>query len=293
MAKPISARLQNIRSIYDTRAPIYDHETGPEGFHPRQAADYLKWVSPSEGFKILDLACGTGAISIGCAQLAGSSGAVIGVDVSTASLDIARGKAETEGLSNTKFVEGDITDLDSEWARKEGIEEGMFDAITCASAFVLLEDSAAAVKSWAKLLKTGGNLIFDVPTADSLIKGLALERVAEKMGLVNRTYTRGLIDSEAKIRALLTEAGLDDGELFVTESYADGEWIGVDDAGEVFDEMVAENKWFRGIQHELEKPGERERARRLFCEEIEEMAGGERQVKSLQRFYMAIGRKIQ
>jgi ubiquinone/menaquinone biosynthesis C-methylase UbiE len=89
---------------------------------------------------MLDLVCGTGAIAISSARLAGPSGTVIGVDISPASLEVARGKAEKEGLGNVKFVECDIADLISGWAEKEGIREGMFDVITCASAFVLIED---------------------------------------------------------------------------------------------------------------------------------------------------------
>src|SRR6195952_5703590 len=123
MAKPLTPRLQNIRSIYDARALIYDYETGPDGFHPRQAADYLKWSSPFPGCNVLDLACGTGAFTIPCARLAGPTGTVIGVDISPASLKVARGKAVKEGLGNVKFVEGDITDLVTEWAEKEGIRE--------------------------------------------------------------------------------------------------------------------------------------------------------------------------
>jgi ubiquinone/menaquinone biosynthesis C-methylase UbiE len=289
MAKLLAPRLQNIRSIYDARAPTYDYETGPDGFHPRQAADYVKWVSPVQGCKILDLACGTGAIGIACARLAGPSGFVIGVDISPASLKVARGKAEREKLRNVKFVEGDIADLVSEWAEKEGIREGMFDVITCASAFVLVEDHPGAVKSWAKLLKTGGRVIFDVPTGDSMIKGLVLERIAEKIGIVRR-YTREGIDSEEKVRALLTGAGLDDREFFVSESYEAGEILRVEGARNTFDEMVMEKKWFRG--DELVKPGMMEKAKELFCKEIEKIAEGEGQVRSWLRFYVAVGRRL-
>jgi ubiquinone/menaquinone biosynthesis C-methylase UbiE len=290
MAKPLTPHLLNIRSIYDARAATYDHETGPDGFHPRQARDYVKWASPSPGCKLLDLACGTGEISLACARLA-SPGMVIGVDISPASLEVARQKAQQEGLGNVKFVEGDIADLLSEWAEKEGIRQGMFDVITCASAFVLLEDQPGAVKSWAKLLKKGGKVIFDAATGDSQIKALALERVTEKLGIV-RTYTREGIDSEEKVRSLLTGAGLDDSEFFVSENYEDGGVVVVENAGATFDDLVKEKKWFRGWYDELDKPGRMVKARELFCKEVEKIANGEKEVRSWWRFYMAVGRKI-
>lgn len=292
MAKRLNPRLENIRSIYDARAPTYDHETGPEGFHPRQAADYVKWADPGLGSKILDLACGTGTISIACARLTGPTGIVIGVDISPVSLEVAREKAEREKLGNVKFVEGDIADLFSEWAEKEGIKERMFDVITCASAFVLIEDQSGAVKSWAKLLRKGGRVIFDCATGDSMVKALALERIVEKLGIV-RHYSREGIDSEEKVRSLLTSAGLDDKDLFVSESYGDGEVLSVEGAGDLFDVMVKEKKWFRGWYDDLEKPGMMEKARDLFCKEIENIAEGEEQVTSWLRFYMAVGRKTE
>jgi ubiquinone/menaquinone biosynthesis C-methylase UbiE len=66
----LSTRLQTIRSIYDRRAPTYDSETD---FHPAQAQDYLRWFSTSltPGSKILDLACGTGGLTIPFAQTSG------------------------------------------------------------------------------------------------------------------------------------------------------------------------------------------------------------------------------
>jgi hypothetical protein len=147
------------------------------------------------------------------------------------------------------------------------------------------------VKSWAKLLKKGGRMIFDVPAGDSMLKGLALERIADPLGVLRR-YTRESIDSE-KVRMLLTDAGLDDGECFVSESYGEGEILRVERAGDTFDAMVREKTWVRGWHDELEKPGVMVRARELFCREVEQIAQGEGQVGSWLRFYMAAGRKIE
>jgi len=89
----------------------------------------------------------------------------------------------------------------------------MFDIITCASTFVLMEDQEEAVESWAKLPKKGGKVILDIPTGDNMVKGLAFERIAERLR-IKRQYTREEIDSEEKLRALLTPAELGDGGGF-------------------------------------------------------------------------------
>jgi len=139
-------RLETIRTLYDARAPTYDTEVG---FHPHQGADYLKWMPLSPGKNALDLACETGAITIPSSKEVAPSGTVFGVDISPASPSIARDKATNHSLENATFVDHDIGALHD----VEKIEEGMFDVITCASAFVLLADPGSAVKSWAKLLK--------------------------------------------------------------------------------------------------------------------------------------------
>jgi ubiquinone/menaquinone biosynthesis C-methylase UbiE len=56
---------------------------------------------------VLDLAGGTGAITIPAARAVGPSGTVFGVDISPASLSIARDKATNQGLGNATFVEHD------------------------------------------------------------------------------------------------------------------------------------------------------------------------------------------
>lgn len=135
-------------------------------------------MSLSPGLKVLDLGCATGGISVPAARAVGPSGTVIAVDISPASLKIARSKAEKDNLFIT-FFEHDIKNLTG----LEGIEEGTFDVITCASAMVLLEDPAVCVQTWAKRLKTGGTLIFDTSTNDSLVPGRCFDIVKQELDM--------------------------------------------------------------------------------------------------------------
>jgi ubiquinone/menaquinone biosynthesis C-methylase UbiE len=154
------------------------------------------------------LACGTGPITIPAAKIVGPSGNVVGVDISGDSLSIARSKADKEGL-NVQFIHHDIAALHE---IKE-IQEGSFDIITCASAFVLLEDPVAVVKGWATFLKVGGKLIFDVPTYNAMIGGWVMNIVGQKLG-IPMAYNRNNLDALEKVRPLLIGAGLDDSEMF-------------------------------------------------------------------------------
>ena len=274
-------RLANLQTIYDARAPTYDKETG---FHPSQAADYLKWMSLKPGVNVLDLACGTGAIAIPAARAVGPSGKVIGVDISPASLSIARAKAEKDNL-NARFIQHDVSSLQG----VEGIEEDTFDIITCASAFVLLEDPSSAVKSWAKLLKKGGRLIFDVPTNDSMVQGLVLDQVAEELGIMV-VYGRMRLNSEEEVRRLLTDAGMDDTESFPTRNYRGPEEYSAEKAGEMFDSMVSEewSFWYK----DLAAPNLRGVAREIFSREFEKKADQDGKIKSYLRLHMAVGKRV-
>lgn len=56
---------------------------------------------------VLDLYCGVGPISI---SLAGSAGLVVGIDESTLSIDTAKQNARRNGVSNCRFVAGDVAE---------------------------------------------------------------------------------------------------------------------------------------------------------------------------------------
>ena len=231
------------------------------------------------------MACGTGSITVPAAKIVGPSGRTIGVDISGESLAIARSKAERESL-NVQFFHHDIAALHE---IKE-IEEGSFDVITCASAFVLLEDPAAVVKGWAKFLKVGGKLIFDVPTYNAMIGGWVMNIVGQKLG-IPMAYNNNNLDALEKVQPLLTGAGLDDSETFVTHSY-DGSVIDPKNAGEMFESTIGRKEWYDEVYAKFNEPGKRESAKELFCREVEKLAGENGMVMEDRRFTMAVGKRI-
>jgi hypothetical protein len=56
-------------------------------------------------------------------------------------------------------------------------------------------------------------MIFDVPTGDSMLKGLALKRIAEPLGVLRR-YTREGIENEKTIRMFIDWCGTGRGRMF-------------------------------------------------------------------------------
>jgi SAM-dependent methyltransferase len=79
----------------------------------RDVASLLRWLlrdSDLEGWEVLDAGCGTGQRLLGLASEYPRA-RFTGVDVSEASLDIARRIAEKHGIANTRFERADLMQL--------------------------------------------------------------------------------------------------------------------------------------------------------------------------------------
>jgi SAM-dependent methyltransferase len=100
------------------------------------------------GMAVLDVGCGTGAITRGIAQAVGPAGTVVGVDRDRGLLD--RGRAANAALSQLQFIEQDATDL--QFHRQ-------FDIVTAARLLQWVADVTAALRGMARAAKPGGTLV--------------------------------------------------------------------------------------------------------------------------------------
>ena len=82
------------------------------------------------------------------AQVVGSKGTVVGLDLSEAMLAVARRKAEELGLSNMKFQAEDITNLQ--------FDSTSFDAVISRFCLMFLPEIPLVVKEIARVLRPGG-----------------------------------------------------------------------------------------------------------------------------------------
>lgn len=70
----------------------------------------LQLAGPHTGERVIDIGCGCGDTSIELARLVGSTGHVLGVDVSQPMLAVARKRACEAGCSNVTFSESDASE---------------------------------------------------------------------------------------------------------------------------------------------------------------------------------------
>lgn len=280
-----------MQRIYNARSSTYDNS-----WHPALAADYITWVCPSPGQNVLDLACGTGLVSLMAKRAVGPSGKVTGIDVSDRMMDIAKQKAEIQGLE-IEFIHHDITDLKS---LKGNRLRDDYDVITCTTALVLLEDPAKAVKEWAGLLKPGGKLITDVPTEDSQPLGLIYEEMGEELG-VKLPFFRRWIKSIGSLQEVMTNAGFEIESARTSREYVPMTEIEGDAGESLYDKQFpqeidagGQNESAKAVAmfvRELGAPHLRERARSLFAEKLGNAAGTDGKVRCYDRLYVVIGRK--
>lgn len=100
------------------------------------------------GMSVLDVGCGTGAITRGIAEAVGAAGTVVGVDRDPGLIERAR--ATHAGVTNLRFVETDLTVL---------YFERQFDVVTAARTLQWVADLPAAVGAMARAANPGGYVV--------------------------------------------------------------------------------------------------------------------------------------
>lgn len=100
------------------------------------------------GLQVLDVGCGSGEPSISIAGLIGGSGHVIGIDLATASLEVARQRAAARQLANAEFLQADVHQLP--------FADGIFDRVVSRLGAMFFSDFETALCQIYRVLKPGG-----------------------------------------------------------------------------------------------------------------------------------------
>lgn len=142
----------------DWYATAFDGATAEMAWTERTEAEVnraLTMLRPEGGERILDLACGTGRHSL---QLVRQGFSVVGSEISSELVEIARRDAEEQGLEAT-FIEGDLRELDF---------EGEFDIVLnlndgAVGYFETDEENHRTFEVISRALKSGGRNLIQVP----------------------------------------------------------------------------------------------------------------------------------
>lgn len=110
----------------------------------------LAHAKPSPGERVLELAAGPGDTGFMAARLIQPGGTLISSDASAGMLDVARERAEEQGITNVEFKQ-----LQLEWI---DVPTASVDVVLCRWGVMLTVDPSAALRECRRVLKPGGRL---------------------------------------------------------------------------------------------------------------------------------------
>lgn len=143
---------------HDWYATAFDGATADMAWTERTGREVdraLKMLRPEDGARILDLACGSGRHSL---ELERRGFSVVGVDISTELVEIARRDAAEQGLAS-EFIEGDLRELpfEDEFDVVLNLNDG------AVGYFETEEENHRTFEVIARALRAGGQNLVQLP----------------------------------------------------------------------------------------------------------------------------------
>ena len=162
----------------------------------------LEMAALNPGEWVLDIACGTGRLTVQFAEIVGPEGEIFGTDISDNMIEIANRTVIEKNIRNIKFERMEAEELQ--------IDDATYDVAICSLGLMYVTDSAKATNEMYRVLKPGGRAVASVwgqrrncgwadifPIVESRVKsevcplffqlgaGNTLESVFKEVGFVN------------------------------------------------------------------------------------------------------------
>lgn len=142
-------RLQRRIQRYGWDKAAHQYERSWQAQLAPAQARLLSLAALRPGERVLDVACGTGLVTTAAAEAVGPSGAVVGVDLSEAMVDLARTQAQD--ARHVRFARMDAEALD--------LSDAAFDVAVCGLGLMYVPDAAKAVSEMARVVVAGGRIV--------------------------------------------------------------------------------------------------------------------------------------
>jgi demethylmenaquinone methyltransferase/2-methoxy-6-polyprenyl-1,4-benzoquinol methylase len=151
MTESISERNQAAQALFAPLGETYDRYARLLSFgqDPRWRAFLVERIEADPNATVLDVACGTAAVSIELVRRYGCR--VVGVDQSAEMLAAGRERIDAAGL-------GERIDLEQGRAEHLPFEDASFEALTFTYLLRYVDDPAATMKELARVVRPGGRI---------------------------------------------------------------------------------------------------------------------------------------
>ena len=192
------------RSLASFGAAAEDYDSEAQSFFPRFGQLTVERLALVPGARVLDVACGTGNSVLPAANAVGSSGAVLGVDLSEPMLARARERVSAADFHNVELVCADMRDLE--------LAPQSFDAVLSVFGIFFVPDMAGLLADLWELVAPGGQLAVTT-WGPNLFEPLwsvywqTVQAERPELGPAGGRYEE--IATPAGMQALLAEAGID------------------------------------------------------------------------------------
>ena len=159
-------KASRVRAVFDSVAQRYDlmNDLMSGGAHRLWKQFALSLTGLQPGARVLDVAGGTGDMSVGLARQVGKSGLVMLTDINAAMLSAGRDRLIDAGsVGNVLCVQADAEVLP--------FADASFDCVTIGFGLRNVTDKPRALRSMRRVLKSGGQLLvleFSKPASPTL-----------------------------------------------------------------------------------------------------------------------------
>ncbi len=144
---------EDLKKLWNEKAEIYHERYASKKVGPFKSLERLIDATKLQrGDKVLDVATGTGIVAIEALKKVGSDGMVVGIDISTGPLAIA--KRTADNATNLQFMEMDAEDLK--------FPDGSFDVVLSEFALMFFPDSQKALSEMKRVLAKHGRIAVSV-----------------------------------------------------------------------------------------------------------------------------------
>lgn len=143
--------------VFDVVAGGYDREA--LRFFPFSADCMIESLRLLPGWRVLDVATGTGVAALSAARLIAPEGRVQGIDISAGMLDQAFANVQRAGLNNIDLQEMDAMELT--------FPNDYFDALMCSFGIFFFPDMQQALRGWQRVMKPGAPIVLTTFAEDA------------------------------------------------------------------------------------------------------------------------------